>query len=125
MLQVETGDFDGEFTVFGYRDVAGLFADDDADGIRDLTHAQGGSVAQTQLFGDVHVVAHGEDAAYRHYAVVGDDHRAVMQRGVFEKDIFDEAGVDVGIDYVACLLIIGQWHLALEYNQGSCLRLRH
>lgn len=80
MFEVDGGDLDGQGTVARYGDIAGLLADDDADRICDLTHAEGCTVTESETLGYVHVMAHREDTSHRLYPMVGDDHRSVVQR---------------------------------------------
>lgn len=108
-----------------HGDVACLLAHYDADGIRDLTQAQGRTVTQAEALRDIHVMAYGKYAPHGHNAVGGDYHGTVMEGGVLEEDIFDQAHIDVGIDYVAGFLIVGQGHLALHAYQCAGLGFRH
>ena len=125
MLQVKSRNLYRELSVAGHRYVAGLLAYDNAYGISHLAHSESGAVTQSQLLGDIHVVAHRQDTAYRHNPLVGYNHGSVVEGRVLEENVFNKAGIDVGIDNVASLFIIAQRHFPLEDNEGTSLRLRH
>ena len=114
-----------ELSGMGGRDAARLLADDDTEGVALLAHAQRGTVAQAQLFGNVEVVAHGQYAARRAQPVVGDDEGAVVQGRVLEEDVLDEPLVDVGVDDVARGDDVVERHVALDDNERAHLGLRH
>ena len=69
MLQIGRAHLHSELSVLSHRDVARLLADYDTDRIRDLAHAQGGPMAQTEILGNVHIMAHRQDTTHRLYMV--------------------------------------------------------
>ena len=77
------------------------------------------------MLGNVHVVAHWQDAAGGRDASAGDDHGPVVQRRVLEEDVLDQAHVDVGVDDVAGLLVVVQGHFLLQDYEGAGLGARH
>ena len=70
---------DFEFAVFGYRNFAGLFADNYAKSVGYLGHSECCTVAQAEAFWNVHVVAYGQDASGSCDFVLGDYHCAVVK----------------------------------------------
>ena len=78
-------------------------------------------MAQTEIFGNVHVVAYRQNTPDRSNPVAGYYHRSVVERRILEENILYQAGVDVGVDFIACLLEVGEGHLALEHYQRACL----
>ena len=87
----------------GDTDATRFLRADDGQGVALLRDAQGGAVAQSQLFGNIDGMRHRQDAACGADALPADDHSSVVQGRVFEEDVLDEPLVDVGIDDVARL----------------------
>ena len=70
-------------------------------------------------------MAHGKDASRSHKTPVGKDKSAVVEWRVLEEDILDEAGVYVGIDYVAGLLVVVERNRLLDDDKCAGLGLGH
>lgn len=105
MLEIRGSESGGQDSAMGNGDVARLFRHHNRKGIRGLRDAECGAMTQTERAGDVAVMTHGKDASAGIDAVMVDDHRAVVERGVLEKDILDESRVDVGVYYVAAAFV--------------------
>ena len=101
LFEFFTTDSEFEGAVDSHGDVARFFRNDNGDAVALLRNAKGSAVAKSERFWDVGVVAHGEDASCRVDAFARDNHCAIVQRAVFEKDIFNESLTDVGIDEFA------------------------
>jgi hypothetical protein len=56
---------------------------------------------------------------------VADNHGSVVQRTVFEKDVFDEALVYIGIDSFSTSDDFVEGEVLLDDHQGACLALAH
>lgn len=80
-----------------------LFRNDNGNAIALLGDAEGSTVAQTEVLGYVLGVAHGEDTTSGTDALLGNDHRTIVQGTVFEKEVLDEALTDGSIDNLATL----------------------
>ena len=78
-------------------------------------------MAQTKMLRKVHVMADRENASYGNDSPTRDYHSSVVERRVFEEDIFYQAGIDVGVDYVAGLLVVVERDLPLKAYKGSRL----
>ena len=48
-----------------------------------------------------------------------------MQRAVLEKDILNQAGIDIGPDHITCALIVGERYRPLHDNKGASFGFRH
>ena len=125
VLEVGSRDLDLQFAASRHRYSPRLLAHNHANRVGDLTHAECRAVTQAEILGNVHVMAHRQDAPRSRDPVARYYHRAVVQRRILEENILYEANVDVGVDAVAGLLILRQRHLALEDYQRAGLRLRH
>lgn len=104
---------------------SGLFRDDDCDGIGCLSDAEGGTVAQSEGAGNGIVVADGKNTSGSRDAVVGNDCGPVVERRVFEEDVFEESGVYLRIDDVAGLFVGGKVDHLFDDNEGPGSRARH
>ena len=82
-------------------------------------------MAQAEIAWQVGVVRHRQNAAGTHYLVVGYDERTVVERTVLEENVLDEAHVDVGVDYVASVLVVVKRHGALNDDECAGFGLRH
>ena len=56
---------------------------------------------------------------------MADDHSAVVQRRVFEEDIFDEPLVDVGVDEVARAYHLVEPHATFHHDERPHLLFAH
>lgn len=108
-----------------YRNIAGLLGNHNGKGIGGLRNSKRRPVAQAQRPGHVTVMTNRQYTAGAAYAVMINYHRAVMQGGVFEEDILDQARVDISIDDVTTFLIRLQRHLLTDHYQRPGLGLRH
>lgn len=85
------------------RDIAALFRNYYCNGVSGLGYAECRAVTQTERARNIAVMAYRQDAARRNYLVAVDDHRAVVERRVLEKYVFDQTGVDLCVYDVARL----------------------
>ena len=74
---------------------------------------------------DVALLGDGKDAAGGGYAVVANDHGAIVQGAVFEKDILYQRMADVGIDDHACRGDVIQVVVAGDEDEGTLFDVRH
>ena len=111
--------------MISYRDVAGLLAHHDGECVCGLGDAQGGAVAQSKRAGHIGVMAYGKYASGGFYASAIDDHGSVVERGVLEENVLYQARVYLGVDYVAALLVVFEWHILLYHYQRAGLAFRH
>ena len=114
-----------EVRMDGDADAARLFADDDGNAVALVGDAQCCSVAQTQFLGDVEAVRDGQDATCSTDALVGNDHRSVVQGRVLEEDVLDELLTDVGVDVLASCHNVVQRCGTLNNDEGAYLLLAH
>ena len=124
-LQFVASQVEAQLAPHGEADGSCLFADNDGNGIGLLGDAEGSTMAQAEVFGDVERVADGQDAASRRNASVADDHGSVVKGGVLEEDVLDEFGIDAGINGFARLDDVGKGHFALQNDECADKILRH
>ena len=117
--------FQMELSFESNGDAARFFRHDDGQRVGLLRHAEGGAVAQSELFGDVQAVRHGQDAAGGRDALVGDNHGPVVERAVFEEDVFDEALVEVRVDGVARVDDVVERDAAFKHDECAHFLLAH
>ena len=110
-----------DLAVDGIGDGAGLFADDDAYGVELLGDAYGRTMAETEVGVNVGVGGYGKNAACGKYGVAADDDRAVVERGILEKQRFEERGRGSGVDGVACGDEVVEFVLAFEDDESASL----
>lgn len=87
-----------------YRNITGLLGNHNGKGIGGLRNSKCRPVAQAQRPGHVTVMTDRQYTAGATYAVMINYHSAVMQGGVFEEDILNQARVDISIDDVTTFL---------------------
>lgn len=114
-----------QYSAVCHRYASCLLADHHAVSVCGLAHSQCGAVAQSQLFGYIHIMAHGEYASRGRYTAFGNYHGAVVQGGVLEENILYKTHVYVGVYHVACLLITVERHLLLYDYQCAGPGARH
>ena len=78
-------------------------------------------MAQPEMLRKVHVVTDRENTSYGNNSPTRYNHSTVVERGVLEEYILYQAGIDVGVDYVAGLLVVVERHLPLEAYERTCL----
>ena len=115
----------GQFSLPYEGYVAGLFGDDDDVRVGLFGDADGGPVAHAETGRDVGPVGDGEGAARGHDAVSGYDHRSVVERGVLEKQVHDEAPADRRVDLVAGADDVLEVVAVGEDHQGAGLVVGH
>lgn len=64
-------------------------------------------------------MADGENAAGCCDSALAYNHCSVVKWRIFEEDVFDKSHVDVSMDFIAGLFVVGQWHFALNDYQGA------
>ena len=106
-------------------DAAGLLADHDHVGVALLGDADGGLVAHAEPRREVGALRDREGAAGGDDAVAGDDHGAVVERGVLEEDVHDQAPADLGVHHVAGGDDVLQGILLLDDDERSLLLRGH
>ena len=82
-------------------------------------------MTQTKFLGDIKVVAYWQDTARSFNAFAGYYHCSVVQRRVFEENVFYETLVDVGINGVSGFHDIIEWGTAFDDDQCTDFCLRH
>ena len=88
-----------------HRDIARLFRHYNCKSISSLRDAESRPMPQAERARHVAVMADWEDATRAADAVMIDNHGAVVERGILEKYVFNQARIDVGINNVATLFI--------------------
>lgn len=111
-------------TIFGNRDASRLLRHYDHDRIGDFAQTDGGTMARTVGFGHV-ALCYRQDALGGDYAVVIDYYRAIVQRCILEKDIFQQRYRHFGIEGDTALDDELQVIFLLDDNQRARLRLTH
>ena len=125
MLQIGTGKLQVQFSLMGIRNMTGLLAHDDGNGISSLGNTLCRTVTQSQIAGNVGVVGHRQDTASAHDLAAGNDEGAIVQRTVFKENILNQARIDVGLDHIARALIVSQRYRLLDDDEGASLGLGH
>ena len=82
-------------------------------------------MAQSQFLRNIKIVADRQDAPGRPDTFIGDEHGTVVERGVLEKNIFNQALVEIGINLVARFCHLTQRRLTFDNNQRPLLTLTH
>ena len=119
------GNFGMKFALIGHGDIAGFLADHDSHGVGGLGYAERRAVTQSQRARYGCVVTHGQNATCRSDAVLIDNHSPVVQRGVLEEDILDEALVDFGVDNIAGAFVSLEGHALTDNDERSGLGFGH
>ena len=94
-------------------------------GVRVFTQADGGTVPHSVMGRNVRAVGHRKLATGGGNVVTLDDHSAVVQGGVLEENIHNEAPVDIGLKTVSGIHILLQGGFVLNHNEGAGLLCRH
>ena len=98
MFQLFRFAVDGEFTVDSPGNMSGFFGYDNGNGIRDFRNSECRAVSQSQPFGYALVSRYRKNAGGCSQSAVRNDKGAIVQRAVFEKDIFYQTGTDACIN---------------------------
>lgn len=114
-----------KFAVHGHRDASRLFRNDDGETVALLRDAQGRAVTQTEVFGDIFRMTHGQDATSGADALLGNDHSAIVQRTVLEEEVFEQALADGSIDDFATLHHFFKAHASLQNDERTHLLSAH
>lgn len=92
-----------DFAVEDDAYAAGFFGDDQNDAVVSLGNTNAGAVSETVAARKSRLLRDRKDAACRHDFVVRDDHCAVVERAVFEEDIFKQRLADYCVNDNACI----------------------
>ena len=102
-----------------------LLAHHDGQSIRLLTDAPGGTMPEAKLLGDIQVVTDGQDAGCRRYLSAGDYHGTIVQWGILEKDVLNEALGNLCLYSFAGADEIAQGQVVLHHYERAGLLLAH
>ena len=78
-------------------------------------------MAQSHILGKGGVLGDRQDTTGRLDPVIGYDHGTIMQRAVLKEYILDQAGIYIGVEHLARMLINRQVHILLDHDQGTRL----
>ena len=79
-----------ETAVVSHRNIAAFFRHHDSESVGSLRHTECAAVAQSEVARERSIVRHRENTSGSANAVVGNNHGAIMERRVFEKNILNE-----------------------------------
>ena len=104
---------------------AGLLGHHHHHRVGDFTGAQGSMVPGTQFLGHIGILGQGHHASGKGNPAVLDDHGAVMQGGIVEKDITQQLLRHQCIDLGAGFVVFVQMLFPGKHDQGAHLFLAH
>ena len=114
---------DSKLSINRIRYPPGFFGYNDGNGVGMFGDAQGGAVTEPEPAGDFLVFGYRNDASCCLNAVVANDHGTIVQRTVLEKDAFDKAGVDGGINFFAGVDVAFERIVAANDDESAHLAL--
>ena len=114
-----------EHAADGDGDRAVFLRHDDDHGVGDLAGADARAVARAEVAGQVRIVAQGHHAARGRDAPAADDDRAVMQGGIFEKQVAQQLLGQLRVDDGAGFKVFVERRLAFKHEQHADALARH
>ena len=82
-------------------------------------------MACSEILADLHVVGEWQITGRRRHPVAPDNHSSVVKRSIVFKNIDQKLTADHSVDLDSGSLDLLEWHVALNYDQRTCLHLRH